>query len=254
MDSSIGIWNDNPCSPVASVEPNVMSDDARLAAKPANLDGSPISVAPFGGDRVVVMDGVTGEIRQELAPDFKYMSPELFSPDGERLLISCSENSSAPKTFEIWNLQSARLECRLTNYGKNWWPLGFSPNGKTLAMIEGSLEKELGLWDTSTGNGRPVLQENLDYFRSLAFSPDSRWLAVGGGREEKVKWNANYSASNGEVHLWDLAQNKKCSAHIDTAVWGVTALAFSPDGKTLAVGDSSGNIRLLDVAKLVSAK
>jgi WD40 repeat protein len=36
----------------------------------------------------------------------------------------------------------------------------------------------------------------------------------------------------------------------DDSVWGITAVEFSPDGKTLATGDSDGKVKLWKVPEL----
>jgi dipeptidyl aminopeptidase/acylaminoacyl peptidase len=67
---------------------------------------------------------------------------------------------------------------------------------------------------------------------SLAFSPDSRWLAA-----------ANYDSS---VELWDTAR-RTLSQHLIGAR-GVNAVAWAPDGRRLAAGYGDGQVLLWDPA------
>ena len=72
--------------------------------------------------------------------------------------------------------------------------------------------------------------------RTIAFSPDGKSLAVGGGPKD----------GTGQVTLWDIA--------VRTPVWqaplprGAYSLAFAPDGRTLAVSFLQPDVRLLDAA------
>jgi WD40 repeat protein len=66
------------------------------------------------------------------------------------------------------------------------------------------------------------------------FSPDASLLATAG------------KLYPGPVHIWDVATGKE-TARLTGVKGTCTALAFSPDGKTLAVGDRYGTIRTWDI-------
>lgn len=70
----------------------------------------------------------------------------------------------------------------------------------------------------------------------LAFSPDGKILAAGGGREEKPDPpRTNRYLDYGQVRFWNTHTHKQMSA-INSFGATVQALAFSPDGQTLATG------------------
>ena len=67
---------------------------------------------------------------------------------------------------------------------------------------------------------------------ALAFSPDSRWLATGGG--------------GGSVHLYDLTQSDPTSDYgqlldVENTNQNALSLDFSPDSRWLAAGVNLGN-------------
>ena len=69
---------------------------------------------------------------------------------------------------------------------------------------------------------------------AVAFSPDGRWLATAGSRDN-VAW------------IWDLAALREVHILIGHSK-RINAVAFSPDGQTLATGSRDGTVRLWDVA------
>jgi WD40 repeat protein len=120
--------------------------------------------------------------------------------------------------------------------------LAMSPDGKTLAGAGD--DTAVQLWDVPAGKPGAKLSGHTDWVQALAFSPDGKTLASGG--------------FDGTVKLWDPASGKK-SLDVPARAAAqpnqppppdnaVMALAFSPDGKTLAVGGTDALIHLLNVA------
>jgi WD40 repeat protein len=85
---------------------------------------------------------------------------------------------------------------------------------------------------TLDGNRQPV--------RSVAFTPDGKLLAAGGGSD------AFSDEKSAELKLWDVATGK-VRATLDGHKWCVWCVAISPDGKTLASAGSDGLVKLWNV-------
>jgi hypothetical protein len=73
----------------------------------------------------------------------------------------------------------------------------------------------------------------------VAFSPDGRTLASGGG--------GGLGGKEYEIILWDVATGHSRGVPLTGHDRVVSCVAFSPDGKTLASGSQDRTIRLWDV-------
>ena len=72
----------------------------------------------------------------------------------------------------------------------------------------------------------------------VAFSPDGKILATGGG-------DASLRSGDGAVLLWD-TETWESKGTLATNARSVFTVAFSPDGVTLAGGSGDGTVRLWD--------
>ena len=97
--------------------------------------------------------------------------------------------------------------------------------------------REVRLIDPSTGKELATLSGHADYVRSIAFSPDGKMLAAGGGPPQR----------SGEIKIWDLQSHQllqTMQGHKDC----IYSIAWSPDGKIIASGSYDKMVKLWDVA------
>jgi RNA polymerase sigma factor (sigma-70 family) len=162
-------------------------------------------------------------------PALKIMRCLAFSPDGK--VIAAGEKDGKIRLFDG---QTGEPRTVLEDHKEAVYRLDFSPDGKTLASA--SQDHTVKLWNVVEGKLRQTLQRNRLW--AVAFSPDGKLLATAGGFEqEKDKWQF-------EVILWDaktLEQKQTVSTNLTVPA---VSLAFSPDGKTLAVaGGFLGDVK-----------
>jgi WD40 repeat protein len=117
-------------------------------------------------------------------------------------------------------------------------PLSITPDGHWLAVIRpgGASDREdsgIELWDTIARTEPKFLPIKRE-IRTVLFSRDGQWLAVG----DRKGW----------VHLWNRTtmETRPFQAHD----MPILSLVFSPDSQTLATGSSDETIQLWDVATL----
>jgi WD40 repeat protein len=168
-----------------------------------------------------------------------------FSPDGKRILTADLQNA-----VRIWDAQTGKELFALPGDPGN--PIyyiasaAYSPDGKYIAYgatnsMAGSLTASLRIWNAQTGKELPTLSDtavqrisdtaDLHYVRAVAFSPDSKHIAIGSG--------------DNTARIWDLQTGKQLLIiHGHTGpVWSI---AYSPDGKRLATGSWDNTAALWD--------
>ncbi len=137
-------------------------------------------------------------------------------------------------TFGVRNKLIIRLVLPgMAGHDENVLDLALSPDGKWVATA--SDDSTVILWNAADGAiARQWIAHNYHAVLSLAFSPDSRYLVSGGGRDDS------------NVNIWDLAEGSRQVTTLKGHTAGVTCCAWSPCDDIIASGSYDGTIRLWD--------
>jgi WD40 repeat protein len=165
-----------------------------------------------------------------------------YSPGGKTLATGSEDG-----TVRLWDVGSGKELRVLRGHGGCLCCIAFSPDGKTL--VSGGGDRTSRFWDVATGaplhkldwqpaGARPDDRSDVGAVFCLAYCPDGKTVAMG----------VRAKSDEATVHLCDAASGKvlRRFAGFDRIVH---ALAFSPDGATLAgAGWADGAIILWDAA------
>ena len=184
----------------------------------------------FAGE-VRLWDTRTRELKQSWPLKSNDVNALAFSPDGKLLA------SGGLKGISVWDVPAGELQRTLPTGDSATLALAFSPDGRTLAS--GSFDTRLRLWDARTWEVKTTFERHPAEVRGIVFSADGKFLVT-------------YAGGRKEVFLWD-AETGKLKRTLKGEE-GVSAIALSPDGKTLAIGSgegkekSKGRVELWDTA------
>ena len=197
-----------------------------------------------------------------------------FSADGTLLA------AAGDKSLTIWSCASGRYTPLLDEVSETSHCLAFSADGRTLAI--GTDDGSIRLLDMPSGDERAVLKGHNGIVRSVTFSADARRLVSTSENRSIMLWDpvegvpvgplhlgrhgfntvlfAAFSAAGRHVAVSEASGDPADITLIDSETGevsnrltghsaGVQALAFSPDGRTLATAGQNRCIKLWDWAE-----
>ncbi len=157
-----------------------------------------------------------GTLLKEQGASFGFES----SHDGQLIALALRDIPVQPtqgiydQQIQVWNVDTQQVICSF----KDVKPVAFSVDGKTIAAASVDMPGAVDLWDVSSCNRIDTLvrhEEKTPY--SIAFSPDSQYLAIGGVQT---------------VQLWQVA-SRKLLFESNRLQNNVKLLSFSPNGEYL---------------------
>ncbi|MGA5895425.1 helix-turn-helix domain-containing protein [Streptomyces venetus] len=199
---------------------------SRLGAVEFSPTGRAVAARSVKRGVIEFRDVATGRLRRSRVLDTT--TAAVFGPGGTRLAMVDGTGA-----VRVWHLSTGALRTVRAGHGRSVRAVAFAPDGRTLAVVDQEADDErVTLLDVSTGRTHRTIRPGARSELSLAFSRDGHVLATASGR-------------NGSVKTWDTRTGQLRASF--TADGEVRSMAFSSDGRTLALGSVRG-VQLWDLA------
>jgi WD40 repeat protein len=160
-----------------------------------------------------------------------------WSPKSDRLAVGCAD-----KTVRLMDVADGKELLKFDNHSD--WVFGtiWTVDGKRL--VTGSRDRAMKLIDAANGQFIDDINKLIEPVMCIARHPKEDVVAYGGelgvARTYKISDNQGRTAANNDVNL------RKA---FDRLPGPVHAVAYSPDGKLLAIGGAGPEVRIHDSAE-----
>jgi WD40 repeat protein len=219
------------------------TETAKLLAKVedplGHLDVSSLAFSPDGklllaggSNHVRLLDGATGKLARKLLGCQYAVNVVAFSPDGK----VCAATGIDQKVF-LWDAETGKAVETFAEHKSHVVSLAWAPDGKSLATVDD--RRVVHVWDLATGQELATVDRDTAVAYRVVFLPDGKTLA----------WANDM---DGSLHVWDLAGKKELLALAAKNDNPPSAVALSPDGKTIAVGGWGPKLVVHDTASKTS--
>jgi WD40 repeat protein len=196
-----------------------------------------------GVDTFKLRDAVTGALLRTFTHS-GWIESVAFSPDGLQVL-----SGSTDGTLKLWDAASGAPLRTIRAHSEGVTSVAFSPDGRrVLSGSRGSFEGEddtLKLWDAASGALLRTMAGSRNQADSVAFSPDGRLVLAGG---LKQFWRPFRNDAIATLELWDATTGALLRTFKGHSR-GITAVAFSPNGRQVLSGSNDKTLRLWDATE-----
>lgn len=196
---------------------------AYLSALQYSPDGKRLLAADLHGN-ILLWNAATMRRLSNFKADKTCVFSAEFAPDGGRFATADNDG-----TVKLWSSEGQILQAPLAVASVPVTRVAFSPDGTMLATV---VYDEVAIWDAASGRKRFSFSRLKQPVSDIAFSPDSRYLAISG--------------EVGRVGVWEIASRQLWKTfvghnHVTNSV------CFSPDGMTLATSSSDRTVKLWNI-------
>ena len=275
FDKTIRLWNASTGREVRTITGHT-DEVSSVAFSP---DGRYIASGSWGETvNVKLWETSTGREIRTLAGHTDYVESVAFSPDGRYVA-----SGSRDKTVKLWDATTGREIRTLVGHTDSVKSVAFSPDGRYL--VSGSQDKTVRLWEASTGREIRILAGHTGSVESVAFSPDGRYIGSGSHDDTVKLWETSTgrtlrtllgpkgmgviesvafsrdgkyvlstiwgeNVEGGNLKVWEVRTGKELKTFKNVFL-DLSAMAISPDGKTVLTGASDSHafsLRLWDLS------
>ncbi|MCL5994687.1 MAG: tetratricopeptide repeat protein [Chloroflexi bacterium] len=267
-DGKLSLWN----VAARTLSRSVTAHEGQLLHVVYSADGS--RMASSGIDNVVnVWDGVSGLRQHALEGHSDQITAIAFSKDG-RLLASGSRD----KTVKVWDATSGKELLTIGPIADAIYGMALSPDGTRVAF-GGENSSTVAVWDVATPGGKELFTLNTanKTVNSVRFNAGGTQIVTAGNSGVMQVWDAAAGATHREplhkltdytniydavpspdggtllttgydrvVRTWDVAGEKPAGSTQETFSTYAGAVAFTPDGNGVVVGNDAGTITVYD--------
>ena len=131
--------------------------------------------------------------------------------------------ASWDKTIQIWSNSGQKIKTLKIDIKSRFYAIASNVDGTQIAGGLG--QRQIRLWDVSSGNEIYCFKGHTRKVLSVAFSPDANFIVSG--------------SSDCSIRVWNIRQ-RECRSVLYGHTADVNVVAVSPDGKLIASGGNDG--------------
>jgi WD40 repeat protein/serine/threonine protein kinase len=204
-----------------------------LAAWHAQRLGKPLAISPDGsriawavGERILIADVRTADVRADLLGHGATIRTAAFSPDGRRLA-----SGAVSGAVRLWDTTVDRAVTTIRSDAPLVTSIAFHPDGRQLGA--GGILNTLEIWDLESRRVRTLPGHHFPIV-AVAMTPDGRTLISGG--------------QDGTIHRWDLTKGRPVQSMRDPRERALQAIAVDPRGQRVVSVAQDSSVCVWDSA------